>query len=444
LPEDGEAGIFACMNPLRLAAFSAFSSRTVVRAGAALVLAATSAARLAGQSPARPYTPPDSALIRRAIRLIERSPLVDGHNDLPSQLLDRGGDLAKTDLAQPQSALQTDIPRLRAGHMGAQFWSAFVDADSVPTHAALRQGLRQIDMVHRMVAAYPRHFELARTANDITRIHHAGKIACLIGVEGGHAIENSLAALRMFYDLGVRYMTLTHFNTNDWADAATDSARHHGLTPFGKDVVREMNRLGMFVDLAHVSDATMRDAIATSVAPIIFSHSSARALSDHVRNVPDDVLRLVSRNGGVVMVNFYPLYTVPDAPAYRRLHDSAFAAIDRAVADSAARRARHAGWESGHPAPRGNVGTIADHIDYLVRVAGIDHVGLGSDFDGITVTPMGLDGVDKYPVLLAELLRRGYSDTDVQKIAGGNLLRAMHDMEAVAARLQRTTTAPAD
>lgn len=421
------------------------SSRTgrglVVATGCLLFIAGPA---LSAQMPHQ-YTPPDSAVIRHAIRLLRESPLIDGHNDLPSQLLEKGaGDLTKMDLAQHRPELHTDIPRLHAGHVGAQFWSAFVDADSVKTHGALRQGLRQIDMVHRFVVAYPRDFAFARTPDDIVRIHREGKIACLIGVEGGHAIENQLSALRMFYDLGVRYMTLTHFNTNDWADAATDSARHHGLTSFGKEVVHEMNRLGMFVDLAHVSDETMRAAIATSVAPIMFSHSSARAVSDHVRNVPDDILRLVPPNGGVVMVNFYPLYAAPDAPAYRHTRDSAYHAIDAATSDSAARRRQHQAWESAHPPPIATVGTIADHIDHLVKVAGIDHVGLGSDFDGIELTPMGLDGVDKYPVLIAELLRRGYSDADVKKIAGGNLLRAMHQMQATAVRLQRTEQPPPD
>ena len=392
-----------------------------------------------------PYAPPDSVLIRRAIQLLQHGPLIDGHNDLPSQLLEHyGGDLTTIDLTHDQPALDTDIPRLRAGHVGAQFWSAYVDADSVPTHAALRQALRQIDMVHRLVDAYPRDLAFARTASDIVRISQSGKVASLIGVEGGHGIENSLAALRMFYDLGVRYMTLTHFKSTDWADAATDSARHHGLTPFGKTVVREMNRIGMFVDLAHVSDETMRDALAASVAPVIFSHSSARAISNHVRNVPDDILRLVRANGGVIMVNFYPGYTVPEAPAYQRMRDSVFDGIRRTTIDTAARHAQETAWDAAHPAPRGNAGVIADHIDHLVRIAGIDHVGLGSDFSGIDATPVGLESVDRFPVLIAELLRRGYSDTNAAKIAGGNLLRAMREMEGVSERLRRTTPAPPD
>ena len=425
---------------------SAVGQRVLLRhALATLVLCAVAIPARRAPAQAGPYTAPDSTQIRRAIGLLEHHPLIDGHNDLPSQFLEHyRGDPKGIDLTRAQPDLNTDIPRLRAGHVGAQFWSAFVDADSLATHAALRQGLRQIDMVHRLVDAYPRDLEFARTASDIVRISQSRKIASLIGVEGGHAIENSLAALRMFYDLGVRYMTLTHFKTTDWADAATDSARHHGLTAFGKVVVREMNRLGMFVDLAHVSDETMRDALATTTAPVIFSHSSARGISNHVRNVPDDVLRLLRANGGVVMVNFYPGYIVPDGPAYARTRDSAFEAIRRVNLDSVARRTAERAWLGAHPGPRGTVGTVADHIDYLVRVAGIDHVGLGSDFDGIDATPVGLEGVDRFPVLIAELLRRGYSEADVVKIAGGNLLRAMREMERVAVRLRRTTSAPAD
>jgi membrane dipeptidase len=304
---------------------------------------------------------------------------------------------------------------------------------------AVQMTLEQIDLVKRMAARYPADFEIAYTAADVRRIHHAGKIASLIGIEGGHQINNSLAVLRQMYDLGARYMTLTHVLTTGWADSATDAPRHHGLTPFGEDVVREMNRLGMLVDLSHVSPDTMRAALRVSTAPVIFSHSSARALVDHPRDVPDDVLRLVAANGGVVMVNFATAY-VSDA-------------VNRWEADRSAEVARYesppygglyigqpdrakaalAAWEHEHPKPQATLAQVADHIDHVRQVAGIDHVGLGSDFDGIPDTPRGLEGVDKYPDLLVELMRRGWSDGDVAKVAGANVLRVMADCEHVAA-----------
>jgi membrane dipeptidase len=304
-------------------------------------------------------------------------------------------------------------------------------------HGAARVALEQIDLIHRYTERSPT-LEMAYTAADVRRIHQHHKIASLIGIEGGHAIENSLGALRQFYALGVRYMTLTHVNTIDWADAATDSAKHGGLTPFGEEVVREMNRLGMLVDLSHVSDETMRDALRVSQAPVIFSHSSARAIADHPRNVPDDVLAMLRTNGGVVMTNFYSAFTDPQAA--RIMHD--MVGVERGFKtehpnDPAAVDSLMAAWRAAHPIPRGTVSTVADHVDHLVKVAGIDHVGLGSDFDGISSTPVGLEDVSTFPNLTAELLRRGYSDGDVKKILGLNVLRVMEQAEQVAARLRR-------
>ena len=407
------------------------------------ILAAVLAAALfvpAAAAPARAQRPgaePDPRLLERARALLAEVPLVDGHNDLPSQILERaGGDLAALDIAQPQPRLHTDLPRLRAGRVGAQFWSAYVTVDSIAGGAALRHALREIDMVHRLVARYP-ELELARTAADIERIHRQGKIASLIGVEGGHAIQGSLAALRLFHALGVRYMTLTHTATTDWADAATDFPRHRGLSEFGEEVVREMNRLGIFVDLSHTSPETMKDALRVSRAPVIFSHSSARALVDHPRNVPDDVLRLLPANGGVVMVTFVPGFTAPGSREWEARRDSVAERLRAELDDPAEIARRLRAWSEANPAPASSIAAIADHIDHIRRVAGIDHVGIGSDFDGISSTPVGLEDVSRFPYLFAELLRRGYSEEDVKKIAGLNLLRAMRRMEEVAAQLQR-------
>ncbi len=379
------------------------------------------------------WTPPDSAVIRRARAILESVPLVDGHNDLPSRILERfDGRLdGEGDIAHAQPGGMTDLARLKKGGVGGQFWSAYVTVDSIPAGAALRHALREIDMVHRIADRYPQ-LEFARTAGDIRRIHGQGRIASLIGVEGGHAIENSLAALRDFYRLGVRYMTLTHANTTDWADAATDYPRHGGLTSFGEDVVREMNRLGIFVDLSHVAPSTMRDALRVSRAPVLFSHSSARALVDHPRNVPDDVLRMLPANGGVVMVTFVPEFVSAPLRRWSLLRDSVAEALRDRASDAAGYRTALAEWERTHPAPRATVGDVADHIDHVRDVAGIDHVGLGSDFDGIGSTPVGLADVGDFPTLLAELLRRGYSEEDVRKVAGLNLLRAMERMEGAA------------
>jgi membrane dipeptidase len=390
-------------------------------------------ALLAATAPLQAQQAPDSALVARARRILAQVPIVDGHNDLPSELLAKAaGDPARFDLLQRQDSFMTDIPRLRAGGVGAQFWSAYIDNDSIPTGASLRQALRQIDMAIRLTQQYPQHFELARTVADIERIEKAGKIASLIGVEGGHAIENSLSALRMLYALGARYMTLTHNTTLRWADAAADMPRNRGLTEFGEEVVREMNRLGMFVDLSHVSPETMRDALRVSEAPVIFSHSSARALVDHPRNVPDDVLRMLPKNGGVIMITFVPDFDSPAAFAWAQRRDSLFEALRNELDDPAEMQRRFREWQAASPQPNATISDVADHIDHVRKLIGIDHIGIGSDFDGIGHGPAGLEDVSTFPNLFAELLRRGYSEADLKKISGQNVLRAMRQMEAVA------------
>jgi membrane dipeptidase len=330
----------------------------------------------------------------------------------------------------------TDIPRLRAGGVGGQFWSVYVPA-SYQGQKAVTATLEQIDIVHRMVDRYPDIFALALTASDVERAFKSGRIASLIGMEGGHSIDSSIATLRMMYALGARYMTLTHSRNTPWADSATDTPAHGGLTPFGEAIVHEMNRLGMLVDLSHVSAETMADAIRVSKAPVIFSHSSVRALCNHPRNVPDDILRELPKNGGVVMVNFYPGFIAPDA-APRALE--AFA-VERKLQeahpnDDAAVAAALKAWQKTHPLPPATLSMVADHVEYIRKVAGIDHVGLGGDLDGIDVTPSGLEDVSKYPALTAELLRRGWPDEDIKKLLGLNVLRVMKQAEAVAAAMK--------
>jgi membrane dipeptidase len=390
---------------------------------------------------------------QRIERVLAQTPLIDGHNDLPWEIRTRfASDLAKVDLSRSTLALpapegspplMTDIPRLRAGHVGGQFWSVFIPVE-VKGPAAVQMTVEQIDIVKQMCARYPNDFAMAYTAADVMRAHKAGRIAALIGVEGGHQINDSLDVLRAYYDLGARYMTLTHSANTAWADSATDNPAHHGLTPFGKEVVREMNRLGMLIDLSHVSEETMRAALAVSEAPVIYSHSSARAIVDHPRDVPDDVLRLVAANGGVVMVNFFPGYV---SEARRRWDADRAAEVARFnsppfgglyIGQPERAKAAMAEWERAHPQPPVGIGDVADHIDHIRKVAGVEHVGLGSDFDGIPEAPAGLDGVDKYPALLAELARRGWSDADLARVAGGNALRALARAEEVSVRLRAT------
>jgi membrane dipeptidase len=390
----------------------------------------------------------------RVEQVLLRTPLIDGHNDLPWEIreryksdfsaIDLGSDTHHLPVGVDQAAIMTDIPRLRAGLVGAQFWSVWIPVD-VQGFQAVQMTLEQIDLVKRMAERYPTDFAMAYTAADVRRIHKSHKIASLIGIEGGHQINNSLAVLRQMYDAGARYMTLTHTTNTPWADSATDTPAHHGLTPFGIDVVKEMNRIGMLVDLSHVSPDTMKAALAASQAPVIFSHSSARALDDHPRNVPDDILRALGLNGGVVMVNFAPAYVSAarnhweaDRAAERtRFNSPPYAGLYIGQPDRA--KAALAEWDAQHPRPVTTLSQVADHIEHVRRIAGIDHVGLGSDFDGIPDAPVGLEGVDRYPALLEELMRRGWSDADVAKLAGENLLRAMAAAEQVSLRPRDTS-----
>ena len=382
------------------------------------------------------------AVSARIDRILREVPLIDGHNDLPDQYMERAKDhLAQIDIRQDQSKLtpplMTDIPRLRQGKIGGQFWSVYVPA-SLKGADAVRATLEQIDVVHRLAERYPDTFELARTADDLERIHREGKIASLIGVEGGHSIGDSLAVLRQLYALGARYMTITHYDNNDWADSATDAPLHNGLTPFGRLVIAEMNRLGMLVDCSHIAPKTMNDILDVTAAPVIFSHSSARALVDHVRNVPDDVLRRLPQNDGVVMVTWVPGFTSEKVRMHDAMRDGEEArlkALYRGQPDKV--KAMLAEWDKASPAPRATVQDICDHIDHIVKVAGATHVGLGADLDGITATPAGLESVADYPKVFAELIRRGYTDEQLEGIAGRNVLRVMRKAEAVAARLQK-------
>jgi len=373
-----------------------------------------------------------------ASKLEKSVPLIDGHNDLPWQYREKvKRKFSELDVSKPQPQLMTDIARLREGGVGAQFWSVYVPtdfegADAVPAT------LEQIDVVYELTRLHPETFEIALTADDVERVFASGKIASMIGMEGGHSIDGSLATLRMFYRLGARYMTLTHSRNTPWADSATDEPLLGGLSEFGREVVREMNWLGMLVDISHVSPATMHDALDTAVAPVIFSHSSARALCDHRRNVPDDVLRRLPANGGVVMVTFVPSFVSPQVKAHDERRDEERKRLRGAsgATDDSVTEALRA-WDRANPAPRATLAQVADHIDHIRKVAGIDHLGLGSDFDGITSVPEGLEDVSKFPDLTRELLSRGYSEDDIQKIRGRNLLRVMRSAEETSARLRK-------
>jgi membrane dipeptidase len=405
-----------------------------------LAAALLAAAPLSAQEPAPP-SQADSMVLAHAREIMRTIPLIDGHNDLPFELRERvDGNLDSLDISQPQDSLMTDIARLREGQVGAQFFAAYVPSDLIG-YGAARFALMQIDLIHRLAERYPDTFEFARTAEDIRRIFDQGKIAALIGIEGGHAIEGSLDLLRTYYDLGVRYMTLTHWATTVWADAATDDPEWQGLRPgFGEDVIREMNRLGMLVDLSHVSDSTMVDAMRISRAPVIYSHSSARAIDHHVRNVPDDILRILGTNGGVIMTNFAPDYVSEDLRLWSERADSVRGSLRESFEDdTAGMRAAYRAWSEANPDPQATLSQVADHIDHLVATAGIDHVGIGSDFDGIGSTPVGLEDVSTFPDLIAELVRRGYPDEDIRKILGGNLLRALDRAEEVAAQMKQET-----
>ena len=401
---------------------------------------------LSGMAGTLAAQPPDPALSERARRILTEVPLIDGHNDLPWGYRERvKNQLDKIDLTGDTSKLDppmhTDIPRLKQGGVGGQFWSVYVPA-SLEGAEATKAVLEQIDVVHRLARRYPETFEIATTAGDVVRIHKAGKIASLIGMEGGHSIDNSLGVLRQLYDAGARYMTITHSLNNDWADSATDDPKHDGLTRFGEEVIREMNRLGMLVDLSHVSPQTMKEAMAISEAPVIFSHSSARALNGHPRNVPDDVLRLLPQEGGLVMVTFVPSFVSEEVRGWNAEEDAEEARLKALHSGDPERvKSELEAWRTAHPAPKATLAQVADHVEHVRKVAGIDHVGIGSDFDGIGSTPVGLEGVEDYPALLAELMRRGWTDAEIKKLAGLNALRVFRETEKVAQRLRKERVA---
>jgi membrane dipeptidase len=374
----------------------------------------------------------DPALVR-ARRILSSSPLIDGHNDLAYVIREdtrAPRDVEAYDLRK-RSTGDTDLERLRSGQVGAQFWSVFVPGDIKDSGFAKVQ-LEQIDIARRMIERYPDALTLATTADDVTAAFRNGKIGSLIGMEGGHAIENSLGALRSYYRLGVRYMTLTHNATLDWADAAMDVPRHNGLTPFGREVVREMNRLGMIVDISHVTPKVMHDVLDVAEAPVMFSHSSARALTDHPRNVPDDVLRRLARNGGVVMVTFIPAFVSQPVATW----ELSRAELTKAKVPAEAARIG-AEFARSNPKPVASLKDVADHIDYVRKTAGVDHVGIGSDFWGDPDMPTGLRDASSFPYLFAELIRRGWSDADLVKLAGDNMLRVLRANEVAAVRIQR-------
>ncbi|HXG81887.1 MAG TPA: dipeptidase [Sphingomicrobium sp.] len=403
-----------------------------------------SALLVATSAPAQ--QPIDPRAQARIDRILKKTPLIDGHNDLPWELRQNHEyhvEGLESGTAQREKPLMTDIARLRAGRVGAQLWSVYISA-ATKGDEAIRQTIEQIDAVDRLVKAYPNDLEWARTADDIVRIHKAGKVASMAGIEGGDQTAGNLAVLRQFYRLGARYMTLTHSKTTDWADSATDAPKHGGLSPFGVKVVQEMNRLGMLVDLSHVSEETMADALDATKAPVIFSHSSARAVNHHPRNVPDPILQRLPANGGVVMINFYTGFV---SEPYRQ-----WAA--RKAAEEARQKSLNPGdpkaaesglnaWVAANPAPEAMVSEVADHIDHVAKVAGHDHVGIGADLDGIDIAPKGLDSVDGYPLVFAELIRRGWSDENLAKLAGGNFLRVLRQAEAVAASM-KDVPAPLD
>ena len=396
-------------------------------------------AAMIAASPLLAQQPIEPKVQARIDRILKKTPLIDGHNDLPWALredfkLSVEGLESGTNQRKPP--LMTDMARLRAGRVGGQFWSVYISG-TVTGDEAIRITIEQIDTARRLIDAYPQHLELASSADDMVRIHRAGRIGSLLGIEGGRQIGGSMAALRQFYDLGVRYMTLTHNQTTEWADAGTDEPKYEGLNPFGLAVVKEMNRLGMLIDLSHVAPATLKDAIAASRAPVIFSHSNAHGLNPHPRNVPDDVLQLLPANGGVVMLTFVPGFLSPDVWAWSREQSAEEARLKSLYSFSKAKQtAGLKAWEAAHPRPPVQVSAVADHIEHVVKIAGYDHVGIGGDLDGIPYGVEGLGGVEGYPLLFAELIRRGWSDQNLAKLAGGNVLRALRRAEAVAAEMK--------
>jgi membrane dipeptidase len=425
-----------------------------MRANLLVVSAAFLAASSAGAQSSTSAKPVTDPYMARALRVLKASPVFDGHNDLPWRIredADHPHDVDAYDLRTKRAGM-TDLPRAKQGHLGAQFWSIYIPGEpddanyapngkvsSVPGYARVQ--LEQIDIARRMIAKYP-ELHWALTADEVRASFRRGTIGSLLGLEGGHAIENSLALLRQYYEMGARYMTLTHNVTLDWADAALDSAKHGGLTPFGVEVVREMNRIGMIVDLSHVSPGTMSDALAASEAPVMFSHSGARALVDHPRNVPDSILARLPKNGGVVMVPFVTSFVSPAVKAHSDSADAIAAAARQrhpgaTKADTDAVRAEVRAWRSTHPSPPALLTDVADHIDHVRKVAGVDHVGIGSDFDGITDNVVGLEDVSHYPGLFAELARRGWTDAELAKLANGNILRVLGEVERISAKLKK-------
>jgi membrane dipeptidase len=375
--------------------------------------------------------------------LLKATPLVDSHNDLPWAMREFANaplDVEAYDLNKTTKGM-TDIKRLRQGMVGGQFWSVYIPGE-IRDSGYARVQLEQIDIARRVIARYPKDLKWSLTAADVRAAHKAGKIGSLLGMEGGHAIENSLGALRAYYELGARYMTLTHNVTLDWADAANDAPKHNGLTTFGREVVREMNRLGMLVDLSHVSPAVMSNALDVSEAPVIFSHSASRAMTDVPRNVPDSILARLPKNGGVVMMTFVPGFTSQPVADYEKrvtaIRDSIAKAYPK---DNDAQFKAVAAWRESHPTPKSTIKEVADHMDHIKQVAGAEHVGMGGDYDGITETVVGLEDVSKYPDLLAELVKRGWTDKEIRGVAGENILRALSQAEVVSARLRKTRPA---
>lgn len=361
-----------------------------------------------------------------AMEIHRRGYVFDGHNDLPWVVRKYSRRFDQIDLRKDQPEIHTDIKRLFEGNVGAQFWSVYVPSETMRTQNSFQTTVEQIELVHDMIARYPDVFQLARNAEEIEAARRQGKIASLIGMEGGHSIEESIPKLRKLYDMGARYMTLTHSDTLSWADSATDVAKSDGLSPFGEEVVREMNRLGMLVDISHVSPATMHDALTISTVPVIFSHSSARGIADHPRNVPDDVLKRLPDNGGVVMVNFFSGFVVPESAKIMlkmfevrrellRKYPNSKEDVDR----------EYKAWQLKNPYPAGDASIVVDHIEHIIKIAGIDHVGLGSDYDGIGKTPVGMEDVSTYPVITELMLRRGYTEEDIHKVLYKNVLRVV-------------------
>lgn len=398
-----------------------------------VILVALLSTEVFAEEPAKPRKTVE--LSKEALAIHAANPVFDGHNDLPWALRSKDDLSFRTyDLTKKQDSLHTDLPRLRTGGVGAQFWSAYVPVDTAKKGAAVTTTLEQIDAIHRLIKKYPKELELALTVADIERIRKDGKIASLIGIEGGHSIDNSLGTLRMLYKLGVRYMTLTHSESLSWADSATDKPKANGLSKLGEEIVLEMNALGMLVDLSHVSPETMIAALKVTKAPVIFSHSSARSIADHPRNVPDDVLKLVKANRGVVMVNFFSGFVVPEgARAMRKMFDVGRNLRAKYPDDESKYKEAMRAWQKDNDYPAGTVHDVVDHIEQIIKIAGVECVGLGSDYDGIQRLPKQLEDVSCYPYITQELMNRGYKAGVIKMILGGNILRVMRDAEIVAA-----------